>query len=719
MFRLIIPFIIGIVAALSVEKPVTVHWSIFAALIAAHILLTHFSKKILSFRFRWITGLLIYVFLILAGFELTNLNTAKYKKNHYSLSNEKINRVIVRICDSPVEKEKSIKVVARVLMVKDSVAWHHSTGKVLLYFEKDTSAHSLKYGDDLLLSTHVNPLAPPQNPHQFDFRKYLSNNGIYSQAYIKQGNWLLLSEGNGNPLIRFSNELRKTLLNTLIKNGISGNEFAVASAILLGYDENLDKDLRKSYAGAGALHILCVSGLHVGIIFIILNNFILLFFDKLRHGKIPKAIILLIAIWFYAMITGFSPSVLRASLMFSLFIFRNLIKAPPNIWNTVAFSAFILLVINPYIITKIGFQLSYAAVIGIIAVQPHLYKLIVFNNWVGDKIWAIITVSIAAQIGVFPISLYYFHQFPVYFIFTNIVVIPLSWLIIFLGLAVLATSGWQLISHVLAFLLKYLLMAMNISVSFIEKLPYSKIEGLVLNVPEVILIFSIIILFSSFLLQKQGKYLFYSLIFSTLLSGSFLVRKIQNHNRHELVVYSINNKTAIDFTEGEKVLFLADSTIASKSKEYDYNIKNNRIFKGIKEEILCCADSINLSIPNDKFNFLKYFPENYFQFRNKRIGIIDKKYVPVIAGSKLKLDYLIITGNPNIKISDLLNIYDPGLIIFDGSNNYYKIKRWTKECLEKNIKFYNVKDEGAFITQLAAIKGEILINRESQYFLKE
>ena len=246
--------------------------------------------------------------------------------------------------------------------------------------------------------------------------------------------------------------MRDKLLNILKENGLKNNELAVASALILGYKDDLGEELKHSYSSAGATHVLAVSGLHVGIIFLVLN-FLLNILDKNDRFKISKAILLICFLWAYATITGLSPSVVRAATMFSFVTIGKSFGKSSSIYNTLCASAFVLLVYNPYLIMEVGFQLSYLAVVGIVYFQSIIYKWIYVKNKFLKYIWMITSVSIAAQLTTFPLGLLYLHQSPTYLFASNLFVIPGAMLIIGLGILLFITSWIPLISGGIGWLL--------------------------------------------------------------------------------------------------------------------------------------------------------------------------------------------------------------------------------------------------------------------------
>jgi competence protein ComEC len=629
----------------------------------------------------------------------TILHTPKYHENHFSKLQTPGDVFIVRLTETPSEKPNSLRAFGNVEYLKDSSALKSASGKIMLYFETDSLAKSLKYGDFILFNRNPDEIPPPANPHQFEYRNYLSNDGIYHQIFLRSNDWVKSAKNNVNPIFKFSELARLKMLKILEINGLAGDEYAVTAALLLGYKENLEPELRSQYTGAGAMHILSVSGLHVGIIFFVIG-FLLQFLDKIKHGRITKFALIITALWFYAFITGLSPSVLRATVMFSLFAIKEVQKQQSNPYNTLAASALILMIFDPFIITKVGFQLSYAAVLGIIALFKPIYELWILKNKIGDYFWQIISVSLAAQIGTFPISVLYFHQFPSYFLFANIFVIPLAWLIMVVGITVLVFYFWPWLAELLGILLKNLVFALNFSVGFIDGLPGAKIEGMVYYLPQVVLIYLIFIFITRSFIMKRGSLVVATLAGLVLLMGSFIYEKSKILKQKQLVVYSMHDQTAIDIFIGDKGIALADSAVFSDKKSSDFNLKNTRIFAGIQQMNSLAIEDFSDNQNETSNKDFSITNSHFMKIGKYRLAIIDNGFGEYFPEHPLKVDLLILKGNPKISISGLKEKFDFDKLIFDGSNKFYSINRWKEECEKLAIPFHDVKINGAFTANL-------------------
>jgi competence protein ComEC len=699
-FRLIIPFAAGILLAIHLPKPSALEM-IHLILICCALFLAALAGHFLSaYQYRWLSGFFIYVFTFAAGYSLTIVQTEKYYSSHHSNYLNDGQVYVVRVSEPPSERARSVRVFGKVRYVMDSVTSRRTIGKVLMYFEKDSTALQLEYGDLLMIQTRISPTEPPGNPHQFNYKKFLANSGVYHQAYVRSDSWRQIDSNLVNFVFDFSFKARAQMMRILEKNGLTGNEFAVISAILLGFDDLMEPELREKYAGAGALHVLCVSGLHVGIIFFIMN-FLLKRLDRKKRGRIIKFLVLILSIWAYAFITGLSPSVMRAGVMFSLFSWRELSKEKSNPYNVLAASAFILLAIDPYLITKIGFQLSYAAVLAIISMFDPIYKLLVFKNVVADYFWKLAVVSIAAQAGTFPLAIFYFNQFPLYFLLTNFIVIPLVWLILYTGIFTIILSAiWSGFSMVAGKLLYYEVWALNFSVDWVNTLPHAKIDGLVLLLPQVILVYLLIILAFHAYVRKYPGYLIGALSVAVLLMVGFVYQRYETLQQKKLVIYQVNGYSAIDVFFGNRLIALADSALLTDTKALEFNIEDNRLHSGARMLTPSGFRPENLKMLNLIGSPVKYYSPNLLLAGKKRIAIVDETFANYHPVKPLEADLVLLRQNTDVQIARIAEMFAFERLIFDNSNAPWVVDRWRSYCDEHNIPYYDIREKGAFVQRL-------------------
>lgn len=694
--RLLLPFVVGILLGYHLKIETLLGQFIQLALLIQLVLLVQLvlvSKLIKSYHFRWIFAVLLNLFFLISGFTMVKVRDISLNARHISQIDFISEYWVCRLSECPVEKEKSIKVILEVIGTKnDTSAFHKIDGKLMAYFEKDEKVKSLKYGDFIAFVTNPKVIDKPLNPEQFNYKEYLVKKGITHQVYLKRDTWLGLNYNKSNPIFRFSYCIRNFLLDTMKRLGIQGDEYAVAAAILLGYDDSLPMDLRQQYVATGSMHILCVSGLHVGIIFMVFSYMLIFFNNKKQWQHIVKHLLLLFMIWFYALLAGLAPSILRATIILSFVIFGNIIKRKGIFLNSLSASAFILLCIKPSNIFDVGFLLSYMAVIGIVILQRPILKLFYFKYKIFNKIWEIISVTIAAQIATAPLSIYYFHQFPVYFWLSNLFMTPISFIVITGGMLMLIIFFIPYLNNIIAWIISKMIFVMNFAVSWIESLPKSIIKGLYITNIQFIMLVMIFSALLFFVKLKDKKILYLIMVLFCLFCLLNMKKIVDQRYTKEMTIYSINNMIAIDFISGNDHLLICDSIMIDNQSAISYNIENYWIKLGLygKGKSICMEENCDEIFVKKKGNLIS--------FDGKLIGLCDGKD---LYKEKLKfripLDYLIIYGRQRMDLSSLLSVYDFDYLIIDGSVPSYSMDKLAEDARKNELNYYSVRDKGAFI----------------------
>jgi len=414
VFRLLMPFVIGIILQYNIRTPfpaLAVSGSIIFLLLC---FLRIFDHVFISFNYRSLYGLALNCFILIYSMCITDrkINAPTFM-DHAGRSG----LMVARAVEPPVEKERRYRVLLEPLWFLDGDSVRKTSGRALGWFEKDSSAGSITTGDILVIPNRFSMIRKYGNPFEFDYRRYMNVNGVYGETYLSHGQWYLTGKSKNTNLLVYAGRLREYLLKALERNGVSGKEFAVAAALILGYRSELDRETRDTFASTGAMHILAVSGLHAGILYILLHWMLGQLF-RIRRDSPVRAVIIISTIWFYALLTGLSPSVTRSATMFSFVAVAGTLRRQTSIFNTLASSAFVHLFFNPWSLFMVGFQLSYIAVAGIVYFQPVISSLLKFRNNLLRKIWTLSTVSVSAQLLVFPLGIYYFNQFPNLFLAT-------------------------------------------------------------------------------------------------------------------------------------------------------------------------------------------------------------------------------------------------------------------------------------------------------------
>lgn len=699
MVRILLPFMAGIIACINIGAVTLIPaiiWILLLLLTLSFGFIPLFTKRK---SLKWLFGLTLSFFLFVCGYNSVLLHKEILWPTHFS----KISAggvYLARVSEPLQEKDHTYKTILRVVAIKKGSKVVKAEGRILTYFAKDSIRNVPPDGSLIAISGDIQEISPPQNPGAFDYRKYMASNNVYHQVYLNEYSWKILEKPKGFNLYRTAREISDKFISILNDNGLKGKEFAVASALILGQSDMLDNETLQAYSGSGVMHILSVSGLHVGVIYIIIS--FLLGFMKKKGGQLYlKTIIILITIWAYAILTGLSPSVMRAATMFTFISFGNASRRNVHIINSLSVSAIFLLLIDPLMISNIGFQLSYLAILGIVFINKPIAELWNPTNRILSYAWDLVAVSVAAQIVTAPLAVLYFHQFPTYFIPANLVAIPVSFLAIYSGVAVLATSVIPAISNFFGLITNFLLFILNSTVGFIEQLPYAVLHFNAISTVDTIIIY-LIITSAMLLIYLRNKRSLYTLLgMFLLLSISASHTAINRNKQQKIVFYSTGKQSAVGFVNGKKQSLVADSLLLNDKKASKFQLEGAKVTYGIEEAKNYALDTLSLThaLLPDESGPLQGVGEN-FLFHDKRIILVGKIPRPQGNYRRLEADYLVIRNNPNFRIDDLAKLYDPGLIIFDCSNSVYKTEKWLAECKKAGFKAYSIKTSGAYVVDL-------------------
>ncbi len=686
--RLLIPMTAGIIVATQIEERVNQNL-LWTAVGLFFMLTVYFHVVQQSFSFRWVQGLMVFLFMFSIGLINTRLTSPASKPDN--ILNQKGERYLVRVVDPPAVRELTTKLSLEVVAVYDSLGRRRASGSIMSYARNSDLTAKLRYGDILLLLKPPEPIAPPTNPGQFDYRAHLKKQGVYHQMFLKENDWVTTGNSVVNPIYALSYAMRDHLLRALQVNGLSGDEYAVASAILLGYDDQLPRFLRKGYTAAGAMHVLCVSGLHVGIVYLIIN-FLLGVLGTSKASRFLRILLLSGAIWTYAMLTGLSPSVLRATVMLSFVLLGRLFNRKGNVINSLAASAFLLLCVDPMTLYHLGFQLSYTAVLGIVLFHKPIYDLIFVKNKVLNYIWEISAVSIAAQIGTTPLAIYYFDQFPVYFLLSNIIVVPLSFLVIVAGMGVLIFSFIPFVSGFMGVLTSALLFALNTAVLWVERLPGSTLQGIQLLGYESVMLYILLSIILYMIVKQHYKPLLPALMLSLVLMFSFTWRTVKHQAQSLVVVFDLKGVTAIDFIYGRKHVLLADSAVLYDETMRDMNLKGFWTMKGLSGQ----PDSFEMDVNQVQHDVLRR-EGHLISFNGKLIVIWQKDSEKLFNFQEpVAADIVLVRGNCPENLEALMKSFHFVQLVTDGSLPPWQKQKWILAAGLAGVSVHDTRNDGAF-----------------------
>lgn len=636
------------------------------------------SWLIKSYDKDWLKGACLNVLLFCFGLSMHVSQKDILKPNHFSKN--KSEYLLVRIKEPLLERKKSYKALAEVTFIIDSFGREHTCiGNLSIYFQKDSGIFSsLQYGDLLLIKSNYKEAAPPQNPYEFNYKRYLAFNNIYHQCYLQENDFIKTGKSDKNALFDFSYKAQDYFKEVLNKYVSSKTEVAVSQALLYGYDDDIDADVVKAYSNTGTLHVLAVSGMHVGIIFWIISK-LLLFLDKKRWGQLIKAIISLVLLWAYSLLCGFSPSILRATVMFSFMIIGKLKKRDVNIYNTLATSAFVILVFDTNIIANVGFQLSYLAVLGIVTFQKRIYEWYTPKYWITDQIWTITAVSIAAQLATFPVGLLYFHQFPFCFLFSNLIIIPLTTVILFLDIGLIVLSFWDWGASILGCISKWFIMITNKIVMFVEALPYSYTNGIHISIAETILIYLLILYLFFWFIHIKHRYLTYTLLIGCILAFYNGYESYATQSQKSITFYHIPKSTAFNIIHNNIASFYVDSSLMNDEERFRFHVQQH-------------IWSLNVDQVNKKRidnSYIIHLPERKLWLSRNKLDLKDlAKNDVVLVSQKTFIDFQAIKQAPEV------------LFILSSDLSARKRQYFANKLKELNILFVDLSEIGAYTLTL-------------------
>ena len=615
-------------------------------------------------------GILVYTSFFTLGLINFQLRQPENLNRHYAKFHDGSNSEVIQLKITRILKSNSRfhKFFAKVVRFDNE----ETQGKILLSIPKDSISPVLV--DDLLLGYgKLDTIKGPLNPYQFDYRKYLKHQGVHHQLTLSRGEILSVKKGGTTP-IGLANRIRTFLIQKLSEQPIGDQERAIIQALLLGERNSIEKDLQSQYAAAGALHILAVSGLHVGILFLMLSR---LFspLERLRKGKSLKIVLIILMLWCFALLAGLSASVVRAVTMFSLFAIADSLRRPTNGFNTLFLSFFILLIANPSWLFHVGFQFSYLAVFFILWVQPKLYELYIPKYFLDKQIWSILTVTLAAQIGIAPLSIFYFHKFPGLFFLSNLVILPFLGIILIGGILVILLAAMNSLPVSMAIIYNELIRKMNDFIIWVAQQEAFLFKDISLSMGRMLVIYLIIISLSLFFfqnrnIQKKTKRLKTVLVsFLLLLTVKIWEKKTRNYE--EFIVFH---------TTGDSVLgHRLNSTL--RLFENDRESFTNRF--PIKE--YCIGNGVLVTTSES-------IPD-IFSITGKTVLRIDS--LAVFPSEEINI--LLITQSPKIHLERVIEVLKPKTIIADGSNFPWDVKRWKKTCRNRNLYFHYTGSKGAFV----------------------
>ncbi len=624
-----------------------------------------FSQKKRSFKI--IFGIFVFLTSILTGITTGIIHKETNRSRHY------INQITdyekVHFLDLLLEEKlKSSPKSKRYLCIVKELDGKQSFGNVILNISKETSIKSLKIGTHLQVTGFILKNKNPSNPNLFDYGRYLENQEIYAQVYAKQ---ITVGKYDAGLWAGFSN-FRQNIISNLEHSNISKDELNVLNALILGQQQDISPEVLKDYQYAGAVHVLSVSGLHVGFIMLFIT-LLLKPIGNSRKGSLLKLCIVILSLCAFAVLTGLSASIVRSATMFSFLAIGTHLRRTTNIYHTLLVSMLLILLFKPSFLYDVGFQLSYLALFFILWLQPILSEIWQPKNKIIRYFWDIITVSFAAQIGAMPLSIYYFHQFPGLFFVTNLLILPLLGVIMAAGVIAILIAMFGTVPFYIAKAIEFLIRFLNAIIHWVASLNDFIIKDISFTAEMLWSSYIAIILIILWVKNPKFKQLVFAFSGILLFQAIIIFQKKEVLNEEELIIFNCRKKTIITERTGDDVTIYSNDSILE-------NISNNQLIQSYLIGNFCHIDA-------------KKSLRNLMYFKNQKLLIIDSSGIYT---KEIKPDILLIIQSPKLNMQRLLKTYKPKQIIADGSNFKSYVRIWEATCRKEKIPFHYTNEKGFY-----------------------
>lgn len=681
--RLLLPLMAGII--MQWYSPLSLKQVLFiGALGAVLFLLSLRLRGYHLFRFKWWYGLSLMILVLLTGAMIVHFRNITHHRKWFGHSLRDSSFVVAVLSQPPIEKQNTYKANADVYAVVNGDRPMRTTGSIIIYFQKqDDVLQRLKVGATIIFKNRLQPIKNPGNPGAFDYQRYCLFRGITHQVYLPAHGYVVKPMPAIAGFERFVQESRLGVIEVLRKYLPDKREAAVAEALLIGYRDDIDRELLQAYVNTGVVHVIAISGMHLGLIYGLL---ILLLkpIRQRRHTKALSGIIILLVLWLFALLSGAGASILRSAVMFSFIVIGESIRRPVSVYHSLSASAFSLLCWNPFFLWDVGFQLSYAAVLSIVIFYKPVSNWFYSRYHVFNRIWKLLSVTIAAQILTIPLSAFHFHQVSNLFLVSNLVVVPLSAIILYSEIALVMLSFSETIATLAGKAVNWLLGLMNDYIGLVNNIPFVVSRDITFSLWDAVLLFLVIACTAGWFMQMKKRMLFYTL---ASLSVFCMIRFVESglaRKQHKIIVYNIPNQTSVDFIAGREVYFRGDSAALADPLLYSNHIQPGRVLWNVS--------------PSDTLKKLK-INSPYYYFHGKRILLVDSTYSGLNKhlDEPIELDLIILTKNVNIRISALHRLFRCSQYVFDGSNRLWKIHQWKNECDSLHLRRHSVPEDGAFV----------------------
>lgn len=689
-FRLAVPWMLGIYCgdrfSDSFSEPL---WGFLACILWACLsFLFYFSER---YSWRWCFGVSLSLFCLAGGWLSVNLQLKTAAETEFP-KEEAVYRL--RVNDFPEVRERTF--LCRVWLKErhDSLGIHPVNKQAILYFQRDSLSSRLQMGEELWVRSRISPPVSARNFDEFDYARYLIRKGISGTGFVASGHWQFSEcrkekEGIATVLYRLAASYRTQIENLYRRLGIEGDELAVLSALTLGDKTDLSESVRESYSVAGVSHVLALSGLHIGLLYALAFFLLRPLLLGGQSGRVLRSLLLILLLWLFAFFTGLSPSVVRSAAMFSIWALADLCGRQSFSLNTLALTAWLMLLVRPVWLFDVGFQLSFAAVLSILLFQPFLYRLCPVRHRAGTYLWGLVSVSVAAQLGTAPLVLFYFSRFSTHFLLTNLLVVPLVTLILYAAVVLLLLTPMSGLQAVAAVGLEKMLRMLNLLVRWVEQLPYASVDGIWLYPLEVAGCYLVLGAFFCYLCHRRYARLVTALVLLAAWGAVHSFAVWTDRPRTSIVFYNVRGCPAVHCIEssGHSCIQYADSL--SNRQRLRQTAANYWHHCHLYPPAEGSRDSVGQHF---------FRRQQLICWHGQRVCMVTDnrwKQQRTDDGAVCRVDYLYICKGYTGQLAALTRLFLPGCIILDSSLSDYRRNRLKEECQQNHLHFISLSDEGS------------------------
>ncbi|WP_426061449.1 ComEC/Rec2 family competence protein [Hymenobacter sp. B1770] len=688
-----------------------------------------------------VAGTVALLAVVALGATLTQRATESRRADHLHHFADEVESYQAVVDDYVVVRAATYATTLRVQAVRVSGRWRQATGGVRVSLPRVAGIAQPRYGEVWLIRGHPDSSKGPLNPGEFDYRRYLEYRQVYHQQYIHPDQYRVLRMQPPNVLVALSMQAAEQLDGVFRHYIKAKREYAIASALVLGIKDDVDAETKQAYTNTGTTHIMAVSGLQVGLLFAAMSWLLQLFFGRMRGFKIWSALVGLAVTWSYAFVTGLSASVLRATVMCTFVILGRATGRQDMIFNTLGAAAFVLLVYNPFIVADVGFQLSFLAVLSIVYLQPRIARLLDVegyfyarrrpwqpkamqcawrgSGWFLDLVWKATALSLAAQVATFGLGLYYFHQFPLSFLLSNLGAVPISSGAVYVGLALLVLKGiavvlsavvpaaaWWVdwLPRTVAYVFEWMVWAFNEYIFWVSRvMSGSVIREVHVTALQTVLLFGVIGVLLAWANTRRLGWLRWAAGLLVLYAGTRVAEARTVAPTEEFIVYSIPRRSAVGFWQGAAAEFVTPDSIALNETERTYRLLPGLILRqsthptysvgwrnsSIPVQRLADPDSANEHL------FLKPGPVVLAHWRGLRIGFVSNRISS--ATQPTSVDVLVLRRNARLKPETVAAVFGPqAQVVFDSSCKIWYVARQDSSLRAQGFRTWDVTAQGAF-----------------------